>query len=77
MRLLQSVTVLNLSLIHILNVKSSKNVLIRPMFIEGLNFARAYHNLPSGKVSVEWQRNGGSIELKVECPQEDVYKRQL
>ena len=40
------------------------------MFIEGLNFARAYHNLPSGKVSVEWQRNGGSIELKVECPQE-------
>ena len=47
------------------------------MFIEGLNFARAYHNLPSGKVSVEWQRNGGSIELKVECPQEDVYKRQL
>ena len=53
-----------------INVKSSKNVLIRPMFIEGLNFARAYHNLPSGKVSVEWQRNGDSIELKVKCPPE-------
>ena len=53
-----------------INVKSSKNVLIRPMFIEGLNFARAYHNLPSGKVSVEWQRNGDSIELKVQRPPE-------
>lgn len=51
-----------------INVQNSKSVLIKPIFIEKLDFAKAHYTLPDGDVSVEWHRTGNEIELKVHCP---------
>lgn len=46
---------------------------ISPHFIEGLEFAKGYENIPGGKIEVEWKRNNGQqIELKINVP-DNVY----
>lgn len=40
-----------------------------PQFIEGLQWAEAYHVLPEGRVSIRWQRmSDDMVELHVEVP---------
>lgn len=51
-----------------INVIDSNTVKIKPIFIERLNYAKAEHNLPGGKVSVFWKRCGEKIILDVQCP---------
>lgn len=41
---------------------------IRPNFIEGLTSAQAWHDSVNGKVSVEWQRNGDEVTIKIDIP---------
>ena len=49
-----------------INVQNSKSVLIKPVFIEKLDFVKASYKLPDGDINVEWHRNGNEIELKVQ-----------
>ena len=41
---------------------------IAPHFISALDFAKAHHITPDGKVAVEWARKGEKIELSLEYP---------
>lgn len=43
-------------------------VFIRPHFIKKLNYAYAYHDLPAGRITVEWKRDGERIHLTVNYP---------
>ena len=52
-----------------INVTDCQTVEIKPYFIEKLNYASAYYELPQGKVSVEWKRNGDEIILNVNYPE--------
>ena len=47
----------------------STHVVIRPEFLEGLNYVKASHRLPAGEVSVAWRRENGRIRLEVDCPE--------
>lgn len=49
-----------------LNVIDSKTVQIKPNFIENLDHASAYYELPTGKISVSWKRAGCGISLSVD-----------
>ena len=51
-----------------INVRSSREVSIRPKFIESLTFAKARHVLPEGEVAVAWRREADRILLEVACP---------
>ena len=51
-----------------INVRSSREVSIRPKFIESLTFAKARHVLPEGEVAVAWRRETDRILLEVACP---------
>ena len=51
-----------------INVISSREVSIRPKFIESLTCVRARHVLPDGEVAVYWKRDGDRILLEVACP---------
>lgn len=51
-----------------LNVIDFQSVEIKPFFIEKLDYASAYYELPKGKVSVEWKRKNDGVILKVNCP---------
>lgn len=53
-----------------INVIDSHTVKIKPCFIERLDYARAEHILPSGKVSVFWKRENERIILDVQCPKD-------
>ena len=53
-----------------LRIVNSEKVLISPNFINQLDYASAYHDLPKGRVSVSWKRVGDEIELEVKCPVE-------
>jgi len=57
-----------------LNVIDSRNVVIKPEFISAINFAKASYELPDGKVSVSWKRDGENIELDVNCCDAVAYK---
>ena len=52
-----------------INVQNSKSVLIKPVFIEKLDFVKASYKLPDGDINVEWHRNGNEIDLKVQRPE--------
>lgn len=41
---------------------------IQPSFINALDSAHAFHNAPSGKISVSWKRENDDILLDVEIP---------
>ena len=53
-----------------LRVIDSGHIEIRPNFIKQLEYASAFYDLPDGRVSVLWKRNGEGIELDVSCPTE-------
>lgn len=57
--------------------KRPDHILIAPNFIEGLSFAEAWHEMPSGKVSVKWQRQGEEIALKLTVPPACSYEIKL
>lgn len=47
------------------NVNSAE---LSPVFIEALDWAKAYHNSPKGKISVSWKREKNYISLEVDFP---------
>lgn len=58
-------------------VTDPNKVIIKPVFIEALDSCKGWHEIPAGKVSVEWERGKDSgtfaetvsmIELEVEVP---------
>lgn len=49
---------------------NSSEVDIRPNFINALNYAKAFHIAPAGKISVIWRRNDDGITLTTELPKE-------
>ncbi len=51
-----------------LYVADDTHVKIRPDFISSLTFARAYYELPAGRVEVSWEKKGDFYEVKVSCP---------
>lgn len=51
-----------------IHVKNSREVSIRPKFIESLTFVKARHRLPEGEVTVSWKREGQQILLEITCP---------
>jgi len=53
-------------------------ILVKPRFIQDLDNAKVWHDLPAGRVIVQWNREkDGIIRLKVECPGEVVCHIQL
>ena len=53
-----------------LRVEDRKTVTIRPAFLKEINFAEAYYELPAGRVSVQWKRDGqGKLTLQYDCPE--------
>lgn len=44
-------------------------VIIKPHFIEALDYVMASHILPQGEVSVKWTRKGKNIEVVIKKPQ--------
>lgn len=51
-----------------INVENCRTVKIKPHFLTNMDYVRAEHILPSGKISVNWKRDGDKIILDVECP---------
>ena len=51
--------------IHVLN---DRQVRIQPVFLKELKFAKAWHDLPEGRVEVYWERVKDKIMLKAVCP---------
>ncbi|MBQ2942418.1 MAG: family 78 glycoside hydrolase catalytic domain [Clostridia bacterium] len=51
-----------------LKVIDSENVLIQPDFIDGLDYASAYYDLPSGRVSVSWKRENSKVKVSYKAP---------
>lgn len=43
---------------------------IKPSFIQALDYAKAFHIAPAGKISVTWKRDVGYITLILELPKE-------
>ncbi len=52
-----------------LYVVDDTHVKIRPDFISSLTWARAYYELPAGRVEVSWEKKGDTYEMKVSCPE--------
>ena len=48
-----------------IHVQSANSVQIAPKFIKKLDFCEAYHELPSGRISVRWDRKDDGIFLKI------------
>ncbi len=44
-------------------------VVIKPNFIEGLDYAHAYYDTVKGKVDVTWKRDGNKVNVKVSRPE--------
>lgn len=53
-----------------LNIVENDYVEIRPHFIESLDYASAYCELPEGRVSVSWRRTEKGVKLDVVSPVE-------
>ena len=56
-----------------LNIVDSKTVEIKPVFLSKIEWAKASYELPCGKVSVDWKRDGEDIILDVSCPSDVKY----
>lgn len=48
--------------------KDPGEVLIAPEFTDKLTRASAFHDAPSGRISVNWIRKGDGVDLKIEIP---------
>jgi alpha-L-rhamnosidase len=44
------------------------NILIQPQPVEGLTWARAFHDSPLGRINVEWRKDGGAFHLALRVP---------
>ncbi len=55
------------------NLNDLSYVEIKPNFIDKLDYAKAYHETPKGKIKVEWQRKTETVELKISLPKEMKY----
>lgn len=60
-----------------LTVVDANTLCVRPTFIRGMNYAEAYCELPSGKVSLRWDRYGDSYVLQLICPLQIEFSIQL
>lgn len=50
---------------------SASFVDIKPCFVKKLDFAKAYRDLPCGRLSVQWERTGDKeLLLKIQCPEQ-------
>ena len=47
--------------------RDTTEVDIKPCFAEALSEVSAYHDMPDGKISVSWNRNGSKITLAIEA----------
>ena len=47
--------------------RDTTEVDIKPCFAEALSEVSAYHDMPDGKISVSWNRNGGKITLAIKA----------
>ncbi len=45
-----------------------RHVIIKPLPVSGLEWARAEHAAPVGKITSAWKKSGGRFELEVEIP---------
>ena len=52
-----------------LNIEDPTHVRISPNFIEALDSAMAYYDLPAGRAAVKWERSENGILLTVEIPE--------
>lgn len=52
-----------------LKVTGSNAVLVSPHFVKELTHARAWHDLPAGRVEVSWERTAEGITLTVRAPE--------
>ena len=52
-----------------LNVEDSTHVRIAPNFIDALDFAEAYYELPVGRAEVKWERKQDEILMTVKIPE--------
>ncbi|MBP9988599.1 MAG: family 78 glycoside hydrolase catalytic domain [Ruminococcus sp.] len=59
------------------NIDDENYVIISPAFVNSLDYAEGWYNLPCGKVSVKWHRNKNEIILEVEAPDNAKGKIQL
>ena len=50
------------------NAATFDKMKIKPYFFKMLNFARGYYDAPYGRVFVEWERVGKTIQLKITSP---------
>ena len=50
------------------DLQNAKNIDIRPLFPTGLEHAKAYYKAPSGRVEVNWQREGDEIKMDLTYP---------
>lgn len=57
-----------------IRVINSSTVVIQPVFIKSLDYAKVSHKLPKGEVKVEWHREADKIVLNVNCPKEVAYE---
>ena len=51
-----------------LHVKSATSVEFHPRFVGGLTHAEASYELPTGRVSIAWQKDGDAYRVKTEIP---------
>ena len=51
-----------------LHIKSPTEVELHPCFVGGLTEAESYYELPLGRVSVSWKKDGGVYRVKAEIP---------
>ncbi len=49
--------------------RNANEFIIRPYFIERLTFAEAHYDMPTGRVSVRWERDGDNIVIDLTAPE--------
>ena len=51
------------------NAPGFKEAIIKPYFFNDLTYAKAHVDTVSGKLGVKWQKNGETIELEIDVPE--------
>jgi len=51
------------------NKNNVNEVLIKPAFVSGLDYAEGYYEAPAGKIVSEWKRTDEGIILSLEIPE--------
>lgn len=58
-------------------LNNPNEILIKPYFIESLNYAEASYKTPNGSIYVKWQRDGETIKLTVTKTENAVFNVKL